>query len=107
MPAHRVLVELAGQNRAMTLKELFEATDLIPETLHPALDDLCFGTARYVKRSYDNLPDSYLTNWDSPLFTITWEGQEMLRRLDEPPKVDTVVFPRTRAGKRRWYLPWT
>lgn len=89
---HRVLVELAGQNRDMTVKELFEATDLSPETVHRTITDLGYGNTPYVKLSYNYGPGGADRYW------ITWEGQELLRRLDAPaPPV--IVSPM----RRHWW----
>ncbi len=75
---YRVLVELAGQGRRMTIKQLFEATGLAPETLHEVTEvtrDLWY--ADYVERKYD-----FGNAGAPPMLAVTWEGQEALRRLD-------------------------
>lgn len=102
----RVLVELAGQDRPMTVRELFDALDVtLPEALHAAVDGLYYDTS-YLKREWPVKADGWSHDWDNPTYTVTWEGQEALRRLDAPPLPDTVTMPRTRAKtKRRWW-PW-
>lgn len=99
--AHRVLVELAGQNREMTIRQLFDAlngldpVDYTPEQLHTAITDLAYGGTSYVKNTYNAIEGSY---------RLTWEGTELLRRLDNQP-TDTAPMPRTRAQepKKRWW----
>lgn len=93
-PEYRVLVELAGQARAMTLKELFDETGISPEKLHDVARDLYYAT-NYLRIDWRRA-DTYNVPGDL-VYSITWEGQEALRRLDELPES---------AGphkKRRWW----
>lgn len=76
---YRVLVELAGQARPMTARELFDVLDsrCTPEDLHLALYDL----GDRVKHGYVQ-KQGWLTDFDKPTYAISWEGEEALRRAD-------------------------
>lgn len=99
-PGYRVLVELAGQARPMTVKELFEATEISPEKLHSLISGDLYLYVRYVVGyGYSRGGDSY--------YEITWEGQEALRRADavkppSPAPVERVPWLARPVTMRRW-----
>jgi hypothetical protein len=93
-PKYRVLVELAGQHRPLTLQELYEATSLAPETLREATAALVF--AYYVDIAF-YIGDTWI---EDGVYKITWEGEELLRRLDTE---GTRPMRAVTKPKKRWW----
>jgi hypothetical protein len=96
--AYRVLVELAGLDRAAKLQELWENLGRTsdPEDLRHCLNELRYEHLVEIKYYFtENDWGSDDTNW----WRITWQGQETLREVDLP---DT----RRMRALRPSDLPW-
>lgn len=82
----RILLELEGRAAPVTLRDLCETLGLEPGDAANAMTNLWLGDR--TKRDYSGA--------DSETWRITWQGQDALRRLDEPE-------PQPSAHKRHWW----
>lgn len=97
----RVLVEFAGQDRAMTVRELYDELGGVytPERLHEAVRELRWGPTAYVETVYQGLGLERA-------YCATWEGRELLRRLEPQDAVSQARAASAPAWARRFDLMW-
>lgn len=82
----------------MTLRELFEATGLTPDVLHAETSRLVLS--HYLIPRFERDDRGFFQE----AFTITWEGQEALRRCDTEAtlRMRRADLPQPTAKKRWW-----
>lgn len=92
--AWRILVELAGRAAPITEQDLCETLGFEPTATHRVLRDLWL----------DNRIDHPMLR-GSEVWQITWQGQDLLRRIDEAHAVEAAKL-RSRFHVPAWWWPF-